>query len=765
MQSQAGFSSALLLIATDASLPITDHVRQSAVVQLKNILRRSESHDEITIPEEDDKFLSENIFLYMIKSNIKQVHLQLEECIMYIVSRKTPKGWPIIFEQITTTLTTANDPKSLHTALTAAHCLSKKYKYEIGEERKLFDVIVSNLYGLLYEVAVKLVVNPGEQAAGFLKLIAKAFACNAYIDISILLTKEDVFAKWMQLFQKMLEWGVDPALEVPTEDEEVIKERKKSEILKMRKAVSKVFYYIFHKYGESKLVASTYKEFSQNVEKNYDSGIIKINIQILQASQTKFVLPSILSLAFKTIKEAVKNNHFKAEIRKGLPELLQNCAFPKLLMSPKDARLWNEDPLGYVKLLLDEDILDDYDPRSVAMEFINIACSESSYYNEDKDSYHPLLGEFLTFLTTVFDKSLKENNARAFDAALFAIGCLEEEIEKYDVLVSNIEPVIKQYILPNLKNALGIIRMRCAWVYSKFAAIEFKDEQSLSTAFQILTKALREEEPPVKCMSALAIANLINKEPLAAQLRPYVAEIITIYLGMVRETELERLVEALNNIIKVFSQEIKPYAIELIKEILRAYNKMFENIKYEEGNDESEMASSACLDTIGTIIEVIEKDQTTLHKAEALLISTILRSFTPDRLVDMDRAVDLLAKLSYYTKKTTPALWELFPLIINMTVGMPEEVAERENVKQEGSWAFENLKDLLLVLQNTVTRDPDTFIKGYCSRGTYVELMFMLINRILEISKYKKEEIHSILAIKLIMTLLETFKVIVSVIN
>lgn len=740
------------------SLPAADHIRQSAAVQLKNTLKKYRDEETPSLTPEDEGFLCQNLFLFMVKAGLKQVHAQLEDCITSVASRKLPQGWPVIFEQIATTLKAANDPKALHAALAATYSLCKLYKFEVGVSRRGFDAVVEKLFGLLYEVGAKLAGGEGEQTAGFLKLIAKCFVSNVVVEISELLTKPEVFAKWMQLFQKLFEWGVNPELETPTEDDEIIKERKKSEVLKMKKSVARVFYEIFRKYGEMRLVSEAYKGFSQLIEKEYASGIIKINLQVLQASQTKFVHPFIFSLALKTMRETVKNKKFQAEMRGAIPEILQNFAFPKLLLSPKDVKLWDEDPQEFVKMMLEEDIYDDYDPRFMAMQLIDIACSEESYYVQEKDAYHPVLGQFLSFLTTVFDKSIKENNARAFDAALFAVGGLGEEIEKYQVLVDNIEPVVKQYILPNLKNPIGIIRMRCAWVYLKFASVEFKDTASLSAAFEELVKALREKEMPVKCMAALAISSLISKESLANCLKPYITEIISIYLELMKEIELEKLVEALNDIIKAFKEEIRPYALDLIKAILRVYHGMFESTKGEgEGDPESEMASSACLDAIGTIVEGCAKDQATLLQAEVLLIPVILRSFTPERLGNMQSAVDLLARFSYYSQKTTANLWDLFPLLINMAVGTPEEVAANETVRQEGSWAFENLKDLLIILQNAVTRDPDGFLAG-----NRADLMFRLVNRTLEIARFAKKEGTAMYAVKPMITMLEALKVMAS---
>ena len=60
-----------------------------------------------------------------------------------------------------------------------------------------------------------------------------------------------------------------------------------------------------------------------------------------------------------------------------------------------------------------------------------------------------------------------------------------------------------------------------------------------------------------------------------------------------------------------------------------------------------------------------------LQQVEPLLVPIVLRSFTPDELCIMDSTVDILAELTYYSKKPSPALWEFYPLLIEMLVGMP----------------------------------------------------------------------------------------------
>eukprot|EP00826_Nyctotherus_ovalis_P005627 TRINITY_DN1127_c0_g1_i16.p1 TRINITY_DN1127_c0_g1~~TRINITY_DN1127_c0_g1_i16.p1 ORF type:complete len:481 (+),score=165.40 TRINITY_DN1127_c0_g1_i16:73-1515(+) len=223
----------------------------------------------------------------------------------------------------------------------------------------------------------------------------------------------------------------------------------------------------------------------------------------------------------------------------------------------------------------------------------------------------------------------------------------------------------------------------------------------------------------------------------------------------------EDLVYALIEIINKFRDSIKPYAIELIKELLKICNAIQERAKEKDGgyeNQESKMKEAACIDAFGVILEVIGHNQSMLQQIEPLLLPVIRNSFDPEENYSMSSAVDLLSALTYYTHKTSPRLWEFFPLVVSITVGMPEEVAANEAIKQGGSWAYESLKDLITSVQNLVTRDPEGFLSGSSANGTHVELMFTLINRIIEISKSREHEAESVLAIKLILSMLEALK-------
>ena len=218
-------------------------------------------------------------------------------------------------------------------------------------------------------------------------------------------------------------------------------------------------------------------------------------LQVLQDSRTKFIHPQVISFAFKLISIAASHPKFSAIVRPSLVDILQNCAFPKLFISQSSVKTWDEDPRDFLKVLFEDEEFNDSDLRYTSSALICNSCSETNYVSES-DPYPPILAEFLIFVSEMLDKSIKENQPILFEAGLYIIGKLEEEIEKYEQLIEHVEPMIKKYVLPNITNPIGIIRMRACWIYSRFPAVSFKDGESLNIAFKEIVKALKDKDLP-----------------------------------------------------------------------------------------------------------------------------------------------------------------------------------------------------------------------------------------------------------------------------
>ena len=64
-----------------------------------------------------------------------------------------------------------------------------------------------------------------------------------------------------------------------------------------------------------------------------------------------------------------------------------------------------------------------------------------------------------------------------------------------------------------------------------------------------------------------------------------------------------------------------------------------------------------------------------------------------------------------------------------------------------------------MVLQNYITKDPETFNTQGTDKGKYIEMMLLFVQKIIRVSKTNSSEIDAIYAIKILISMLEALKV------
>ena len=148
------------------------------------------------------------------------------------------------------------------------------------------------------------------------------------------------------------------------------------------------------------------------------------------------------------------------------------------------------------------------------------------------------------------------------EAIIYAIGSLVDQIRDQKDLKAMMEPMLLQYILPELSNPQPFLRMRALWMYGEFGSHRFKDEAHIKSAIDAVYKCLHEpNELPVRLTAATSIHKLLNNETAAELLKPALKTVLEAYLKLMTEIESEELVSALEEIVSHFKDDIEPYAV------------------------------------------------------------------------------------------------------------------------------------------------------------------------------------------------------------
>jgi len=92
--------------------------------------------------------------------------------------------------------------------------------------------------------------------------------------------------------------------------------------------------------------------------------------------------------------------------------------------------------------------------------------------------------------------------------------------------------------------------------------MKFKDEAHLKEVTLQTYHALHSDpELPVRLTAATAMKHLLSIDSSQETLKPHLGNILTSYLKLMSEIESEELVNALEEIVSLYNEDIGPFAI------------------------------------------------------------------------------------------------------------------------------------------------------------------------------------------------------------
>ena len=150
---------------------------------------------------------------------------------------------------------------------------------------------------------------------------------------------------------------------------------------------------------------------------------------------------------------------------------------------------------------------------------------------------------------------------RVKEALLYSVGSLNETISLYKDLERNIEPMLKQHVLPDFQSAHPLLRSRACWVYGEFSHYTFEDKQHVQQAVDAIYQNLFSEQLPIKFTAALALSQMLKNETAIEFLKPGLKNILEVYLKIMEDIDSEELIGALEMIMEKYSDDIGPFAI------------------------------------------------------------------------------------------------------------------------------------------------------------------------------------------------------------
>lgn len=202
------------------------------------------------------------------------------------------------------------------------------------------------------------------------------------------------------------------------------------------------------------------------------------------------------------------------------------------------------------------------------------------------------------------------------------IGTLADILLKRRIYRDQVETMLTTHVFPEFRNPAGHMRARACWVLHYFCDIKLNNPHVLAEIMRLTTYCLlNDNELPVKVEAAIGLQMFLSSQNEAAPfVENQIKEITKELLTIIRETENEDLTNVLQKIVCTFSEQLLPVAMEICQHLATTFSQVLES---EDSGDEKAITAMGLLNTIETLLTVMEDHPEVLNNLHPIVINVV----------------------------------------------------------------------------------------------------------------------------------------------
>uniref|UniRef100_A0AAY4EAX3 Importin N-terminal domain-containing protein n=1 Tax=Denticeps clupeoides TaxID=299321 RepID=A0AAY4EAX3_9TELE len=712
------FISTLLQITMSEQLDLP--VRQAGVIYLKNMVTQYWSEGEAAngevpasnIPEEDRQFIRDNIVEAIIHSP-ERIRVQLTTCIHHMIKHDYPGKWTAIVDKIGYYLQSDNSSGWLGILL-CLYQLVKNYEYKKPEERQPLVAAMQIFMPMLKQRFIQLLSDPSSDSVLVQKQIFKILYALFQYNLPLELLNRQTLTEWMEILKTVVDRDVPPETLQVDEDE-----RPELPWWKCKKWALHILARLFERYGSPGNTTKEYAEFAELFLKGYAVAAQQVLLKVLyHYKENQYVAPRVLQQTLNYLNQGIAHALTWRNLKPHIQGIIQDVVFPLMCYTDSDEELWQEDPYEYIRMKFD--VFEDFiSPTTAAQTLLFTSC------NKRKEVLQKTMGFCYQILTE------PSSDPRKKDGALHMIGSLAEILLKKKIYKDQMEFMLQTHVFPLFRSELGYMRARACWVLHYFCEVKFKSDQNLQNALELTRLCLiNDNEMPVKVEAAIALQVLIsNQEKAKEYITPFIRPVMQALLHIVRETETDDLTSVIQKMICEYSEEVTPIAVEMTQHLAMTFNQVIQTGPDEEGGDDKAVTAMGILNTIDTLLSVVEDHKEITQQLEGICLQ-VIGTVLQQHVLEFYEEIFSLAH-SLTCQQVSPQMWQLLPLVY-------------EVFQQDG---FDYFTDMMPLLHNYVTVDTDTLM----SDTKYLEIIYSMCKKVLTGDPGEDPECHAVKLLEVII--------------
>ena len=258
---------------------------------------------------------------------------------------------------------------------------------------------------------------------------------------------------------------------------------------------------------------------------------------------------------------------------------------------------------------------------------------------------------------------------------------------------------------------------------------------------------LQDADLPVRLAAATALHRLLHNELALGFMKPALGSVLQIFLRLMGEIDSEELVEALEELVAHFKDDVAPFALQLAEHLVTSYQRLI-GTSVEEDDGEGALAAVGCAETVKRVLEACKDKPTLLAQLEGVVYPLLAHALTAAGLDAVQDGFDSVALLVYHGQGVSDQLWKLYPQLLFAVCG-----------EDGGGFAQEFLAQASVCIQNFIAKDPAQFL-GPLPGGTepIAALTCKFLERCLQINGNSQAKQDGLVVMKLFIAMLENLQ-------
>ena len=432
---------------------------------------------------------------------------------------------------------------------------------------------------------------------------------------------------------------------------------------------------LFSRYGiPSQLPTGmkSYKPFAETFLHNFAPEILKAYLHTAHAivSDNMWVSRPVMCHLFMFFVNSIKPKSMWHQLRPHMQQIIETLVYPRMCFSDEDQELWDLDPIDFVRMSADP--LEELGtPSSAAASLLSTAVTRRT-----KSMFEPTLA----FITQVLNAYPAQCTARQFDGALRMCITICSSMVHHERVQNMLDAFFVQHILPVLHSPEAFLRLRACSLIQAFdsAGMKWQTSQSLETAFRGVMDCMMDAELPVRVKAAEAMGELVAHDEVHNAVAPNAGRLMQELLKLSDETDLDVLMTTQEKIVNNFAEELLPFSVQLTQQMANSYMRLVQDnlagggdsqvdgvhaFNMDQGEEDKYFAALGCLSTMYQMVTTAESRPDILAELEKVLLPVVAFTIQSETLDLYDECFQLTDVLTYYQKRISPAMWDIFVLM------------------------------------------------------------------------------------------------------